>query len=76
MAEEIKKEKEEVKEEVKKKEKKPSKEAELQKKVLELTDKLSASHNDYLRLMAEFETFRRRSAEERLALSPRLRPTP
>ncbi len=54
--------------EAKKKEKKPSREAELQKKVLELTDKLSAEHNDYLRLMAEFETFRRRSAEERLAL--------
>lgn len=54
--------------EARKKEKKPSKEAELQKKVMELTDKLSAGHNDYLRLMAEFETFRRRSAEERLAL--------
>ena len=45
---------------------KASKEEELQKKVAELTDKLSAEHADYLRLMAEFETFRRRSAEERL----------
>ncbi len=48
--------------------KRQSKEAELQDKVMELTDKLSAEHNDYLRLMAEFETFRRRSAEERLDL--------
>lgn len=45
---------------------KVSKEEELQNKVIELTDKLSAEHGDYLRLMAEFETFRRRSAEERL----------
>lgn len=48
--------------------KKASKEQELQNKVAELADKLSAGHNDYLRLMAEFETFRRRSAEERLNL--------
>ena len=40
----------------------------LQKKVEELTDKLSKEHDDYLRLMAEFETFRRRNAEEKLAL--------
>jgi len=33
-----------------------------------LNDKLSKEHDDYLRLMAEFETFRRRSAEERLNL--------
>lgn len=37
-------------------------------KVAELTDKLSKEHDDYLRLMAEFETFRRRTAEEKLAL--------
>ena len=40
----------------------------IQDKVKELTDKLSKEHDDYLRLMAEFETFRRRSAEERLSL--------
>ena len=40
----------------------------LQEKVDELTDKLSKEHDDYLRLMAEFETFRRRSAEDRLNL--------
>ena len=39
---------------------------ELEKKLAEASDKLSAEHNDYLRLMAEFETFRRRSAEDRL----------
>ena len=36
-----------------------------QDKLKELTDKLSKEHDDYLRLMAEFETFRRRSAEDR-----------
>ena len=40
----------------------------IQDKVKELTDKLSKEHDDYLRLMAEFETFRRRSAEDRLNL--------
>lgn len=54
-----------------KKDKKAAKAAEKSadaKKIQELTDKLSKEHNDYLRLMAEFETFRRRSAEDRLAL--------
>ena len=40
----------------------------MQKQVEELNDKLSREHDDYIRLMAEFETFRRRSAEEKLAL--------
>ena len=44
------------------------KEEELGAKLSELNDKLAREHEDYLRLMAEFETFRRRSAEERLAL--------
>lgn len=49
--------------------KKPQKKGEdLQKKIEELNAKLAKEHDDYLRLMAEFETFRRRSAEERLAL--------
>ena len=47
---------------------KDGKEAELKKKVDELNDKLSREHDDYVRLMAEFETFRRRSAEDRLNL--------
>lgn len=38
------------------------------KKIQELTDKLSKEHDDYIRLMAEFETFRRRTAEDRLNL--------
>ena len=41
---------------------------ELEAKIKELEGKLSAEKNDYLRLMAEFETFRRRSAEDRLNL--------
>ena len=49
--------------------KKPQKKGEdLQKKIEELNGKIAQEHDDYLRLMAEFETFRRRSAEERLAL--------
>ena len=48
--------------------KKSKKDDGLQKKVDELTDKLAKEKEDYTRLMAEFETFRRRSAEERLSL--------
>ena len=44
------------------------KEAELQKQIEELSGKLESEKADYVRLMAEFETFRRRSAEEKLAL--------
>ena len=40
----------------------------LKQQVAELTDKLSAQKDDYLRLLAEFETFRRRTSEEKLAL--------
>lgn len=40
----------------------------LKKQVAELTDKLAKEKEDYLRLMAEFDTFRRRSAEQRLSL--------
>lgn len=45
------------------------KEGELKKQVAELTDKLAKEKDDYIRLMAEFETFRRRSAEDRLSLT-------
>ncbi|MBS7290002.1 MAG: nucleotide exchange factor GrpE [Bacteroidales bacterium] len=41
---------------------------ELQGKVKELEAKVDESKNDYLRLMAEFETYRRRTAEDRLNL--------
>ena len=37
-------------------------------KIKELTESLEKEKQDYLRLMAEFETFRRRSAEEKLSL--------
>ena len=49
-------------------EKKKKKDDGLQQKVDELTDKLAKEKDDYVRLMAEFETFRRRSAEEKLNL--------
>lgn len=66
--------KEEVKDTAKaeKKDKKAEaaqKELETVKNELEETKaKLETEKNDYLKLMAEFETFRRRNAEERLAL--------
>lgn len=47
---------------------KQTKEETSQKQIAELNDKLSKEHDDYVRLMAEFETFRRRSAEEKLNL--------
>lgn len=60
--------------EVEEKKKKQSKkeecrEDELKKQVAELTDKLAKEKDDYIRLMAEFDTFRRRSAEDRLSLT-------
>lgn len=42
--------------------------AALEKQVEELSKKADDGRNDYLRLMAEFDTFRRRTAEEKLAL--------
>ena len=50
------------------KKKKNKKEEQLKKQLEELSDKLSKEKDDYLRLMAEFETFRRRASEERLSL--------
>ena len=50
------------------KQKKVRKDVELQKKIDELTAQVEKEKEDYVRLMAEFETFRRRSAEDRLAL--------
>ena len=41
---------------------------ELQKQIEEDKTKIQQEKDDYLRLMAEFETFRRRSAEDRLNL--------
>ena len=59
----------------KKQKKEERKEEALKKQIAELTDNLAkekervaAEKDSYLRLMAEFETFRRRSAEDRLNL--------
>lgn len=41
---------------------------ELQSRISELDAQVRKDKDDYLRLMAEFETFRRRSAEDRLSL--------
>lgn len=60
----------EVEEKKKKQSKKEDRrEGEFKKQVAELTDKLAKEKDDYIRLMAEFETFRRRSAEDRLSLT-------
>lgn len=42
--------------------------AELEKTGTELSAAVESGKNDYIRLMAEFDTFRRRTAEEKLAL--------
>ena len=42
--------------------------AKLKKELEEVKAREAAGKDDYLRLMAEFDTFRRRSAEERLSL--------
>ncbi len=44
------------------------KEVEFNKKIEEVEGKLAKEKDDYVRLMAEFETFRRRSSEDRLNL--------
>lgn len=59
----------ELKEEKKiSKNKKKSKEEEYKAEIEELKASLSKEKDNYIRLMAEFETFRRRSAEEKLNL--------
>ncbi len=40
----------------------------LEAKIEQLNAELESKKNDYLRLMAEFDTFRRRTAEEKLSL--------
>lgn len=52
----------------KKQKKEDRKDDGLKKQVAELSDNLAKEKESYLRLMAEFETFRRRSAEDRLNL--------
>ncbi|MBQ1857720.1 MAG: nucleotide exchange factor GrpE, partial [Bacteroidales bacterium] len=64
------KNKEELKDEKKeeKKEEKKDRIAELEAEAKKLSDQIAEEKNSYLKLMAEFETFRRRTAEEKLAL--------
>lgn len=66
--ENIKKEQPKEQKEQKSTQAKCSKSDAAQKQIAELNDKLSKEHDDYVRLMAEFETFRRRSAEDKLNL--------
>ena len=66
--ENIKKEQPKEQKEQKSTQTKCSKSDAAQKQIAELNDKLSKEHDDYVRLMAEFETFRRRSAEDKLNL--------
>ena len=62
----------EVKEESKKSSKKEKKEKskieELEKKVAELEEKTAKDKDDYIRLMAEFDNYRRRTSQEKLEL--------
>ena len=66
-----------VQEEVKKEEKKgilkkgnkdKAKIEELEKKIAELEEKAAKDRDDYIRLMAEFDNFRRRTSQEKLEL--------
>lgn len=67
MAESVQKEKKEKKEFMKKDPKK-EKMAELEKKVEELENKVAKDKDDYIRLMAEFDNYRRRTSQEKLEL--------
>lgn len=51
-----------------KKDAKKEKTAELEKKIEELENKVAKDKDDYIRLMAEFDNFRRRTAQEKLEL--------
>lgn len=51
-----------------KEKKEKTKIAELEKKVMELEEKTAKDKDDYVRLMAEFDNFRRRTAQEKLDL--------
>lgn len=48
--------------------KEKSRVAELEKRVAELTEKLAKEKDDYVRLMAEFDNFRRRTSQEKLEM--------
>lgn len=56
------------KEEKKTQPKKKNKTVELENQIVELTEKLAKEKDDYVRLMAEFDNFRRRTSQEKLEL--------
>ena len=60
--------KEEKKSFLKKGNKDKAKIEELEKKVTELEDKVAKDKDDYIRLMAEFDNYRRRTSQEKLEL--------
>ena len=60
--------KEEEKKGFLKKDAKKEKIAQLEKQVTEMTEKLAKEKDDYIRLMAEFDNFRRRTSQEKLEL--------
>lgn len=51
-----------------KKDAKKEKIAQLEKQIAELTEKMAKEKDDYIRLMAEFDNFRRRTSQEKLEL--------
>ena len=52
----------------KKEKKEKTKIAEMEKKIAELEEKAAKDKDDYIRLMAEFDNFRRRTSQEKLEL--------
>lgn len=68
MVEEVQKEEKKEKKSFLKKDPKKEKIAELEKKVEELESKVAKDKDDYIRLMAEFDNFRRRTSQEKLEL--------
>ena len=67
-AQEAKETKKEEKKSFLKKDPKKEKIAQLEKQVEELTEKVAKEKDDYIRLMAEFDNFRRRTSQEKLEL--------
>ena len=67
-AQEAKETKKEEKKGFLKKDPKKEKIAQLEKEVAELNEKVAKEKDDYIRLMAEFDNFRRRTSQEKLEL--------
>ena len=67
-AQDVKETKKEEKKGFLKKDPKKEKIAQLEKEVAELNEKVAKEKDDYIRLMAEFDNFRRRTSQEKLEL--------